>query len=149
MDASLPGLADPLPPPIFTPLTSQQALSDADLDLDIQPVVEEPESSAPEVRMKNTSWYEPEKDRIVILDLDSDEEEDADSAVQTSSNSTQTELQVSSTLLSAIRRSTIPPPIPQNASQALVLYRPSQWTRPTNDIAETKSPDEDAMEIEL
>ena len=97
--------------------------------------VEEP--VVPEVKMKTSSWYEPERDRmsslrsrrsaadvprtgIVITDLDSfteeDEEEDGD-------------VSINSALLDAIRSNTIdnstktPTPAP-STSQALVLFRP-------------------------
>ncbi|KAF8647063.1 hypothetical protein AX16_006898 [Volvariella volvacea WC 439] len=94
--------------------------------------VEEP---IPEVKMKTSSWYEPEPDRIVITDLDSysddeDEVETVNDSVNSSSGST---LEISPALLEHIRSRSkasldphlTQPPIPESSpSQALVLFRP-------------------------
>ncbi|GJE94882.1 hypothetical protein PsYK624_110580 [Phanerochaete sordida] len=86
--------------------------------------VEEPTSPAaapdvPEVTMKSRSWYEPEKDRIVIVDLDdSDTDEPTDEPA----------VQVNAALLDRLRshrepdfQADLAPPDP---SKALVLFKP-------------------------
>ncbi|KAJ3823921.1 hypothetical protein F5878DRAFT_537348 [Lentinula raphanica] len=129
----------PYPGPIHTPIplsssssSSLDTLTAMEVEYSsttptIQPdSVEEPTSpslSLPEVRMKGSSWYEPEPDRIVVTDLDSSDEEDEDE-VEPVLNPI-----VSPALLERIRQrellSTVSmsvPPLPDQ--QALVLYRP-------------------------
>lgn len=69
--------------------------------------------------MKGTSWYEPEKDRIVITDLDDfDDEPDPDP-----------NLTISSALLDHIKAGPIRLPRPA-PSMALVLFKPVLATDP-------------------
>ncbi|GLB37216.1 putative catalyzes the attachment of alanine to tRNA(Ala) in a two-step reaction alanine is first activated by ATP to form Ala- AMP and then transferred to the acceptor end of tRNA(Ala) [Lyophyllum shimeji] len=79
--------------------------------------IEEP--GIPEVKMKKSSWYEPEPDRIVITDLESssDEEDDQDA-----------DISISPALLQKISshaRDMTEPAVPlPSTSQALVLFKP-------------------------
>ena len=124
----------------------------------IRPIIEEPIEHAitiPDIRMRHTSSYEPEKDRklpsiphlplyinealikhppsgIVVTDLDSSEDE-ADTPPETSSDD---QYSVSHALLSRINEAKasaslikdIPPTPQSDPSQALVLFRPSPWS---------------------
>lgn len=86
--------------------------------------IEEPTSPAavpevPEVTMKSRSWYEPEKDRIVIVDLDdSDTDEPADEPA----------VQVNGALLDRLRSRREPDfqegLTSPDSSKALVLFKP-------------------------
>ncbi|KAJ3805874.1 hypothetical protein F5876DRAFT_51089 [Lentinula aff. lateritia] len=98
----------------------------------IQPdSVEEPTSpslSVPEIRMKGSSWYEPEPDRIVVTDLDSSDDEYENEREPVSPL-------VSPTLLERIRQRELSNVLPLPSSldrHALVLYRP--LTRPSNNL---------------
>ncbi|PPQ89574.1 hypothetical protein CVT25_012246 [Psilocybe cyanescens] len=117
------------PPPMYSTMREMPMASvDADMPLastststyptDRLPyTIEEP--PAPEVKMKVSSWYEPEPDRIIITDMDSftqeDEKEEDGSLI------------VNPVLLDRIRSNTLessskpsaPPP-----NQALVLFKP-------------------------
>jgi len=79
--------------------------------------IEEP--SIPEVKMKSSSWYEPEPDRIIITDLESssDEEDNPD-----------TDISISPALLQKISshsRDLTEPGVPlPSTSHALVLFKP-------------------------
>lgn len=83
-----------------------------------------------EVRMHNSGWYEPEKDRIVITDLDASDSE-ADDGDEEGPG-----LMVSPSLLDALKRSSthstalpleLATPTP---TSALVLFRPAPWNPP-------------------
>ncbi|CAE6488652.1 unnamed protein product [Rhizoctonia solani] len=112
------------------------------------------------------SWYEPEKDRIVILDLDSSEDESItrsprrrrsafslSSASQGSSTRprSQTEVQsdtpefiINPSLLShLLPPETGIPSIPRedNPAQAIVLYKPAPWTTPAPQTEEPEVTD--------
>lgn len=117
--------------------------------------VEEPTSpdvplSETDVTMRSRSWYELEKDRIVITDLDdSDDESDTESAKG---------IDISTALLERIKdRPTnpiLPVPIP-STSTALVLFRPLFSPRevkdePAEEVAQSYPPINinDAMDIE-
>lgn len=90
--------------------------------------VEEP--SVPEVKMKSSSWYEPEPDRIVVTDLDSSSDEDEGGKIDAPP------ISISRTLLKRLSSHAkymepqIPLPI---SSQALVLYQPLQRDSSTDD----------------
>jgi hypothetical protein len=117
--------------------------------------VEEPSPSptmfqVPEIRMKGSSWYEPEPDRIVVTDLDSSEdEEEADEPIHPV---------ISPALLERIRRRELSvPELPLQNEQALVLYQP--LNKPSLSTAEAEEPradtvvknfvrEEDMMDIE-
>ncbi|KAF8894904.1 hypothetical protein CPB84DRAFT_1748430 [Gymnopilus junonius] len=113
--------------------------------------VEEP--LAPEVKMKSSSWYEPEPDRIVITDMDSFTEEDEEQDGNVSINPV---------LLDAIRSNTIENSTTtktpaESTSQALVLFRPlptgsdmkkKDEEQRTRGAVETRVVDEDAMDVE-
>ena len=136
----------------------------------IQPtyIVEEP--PIPEVKMKVSSWYEPEPDRtserfstakicsskqllstgIVITDLDSFTQSDDED---------EQEVTVNPALLECIRNNTLGSPKVTTApttSQALVLYRPLPNLRDTNEDHEEEEKveealvqlDDDAMDVE-
>jgi len=105
-----------------------------------------------EIKMRGTSWFEPEKDRasptpppaspaqltsaagIVVTDLDgSDDETDAEGPTEAHGEET---LHISPAMLNAFRRSrsSFRVPMPNTPSSegdaaALVLYRPSPWRR--------------------
>ncbi|KAF9529318.1 hypothetical protein CPB83DRAFT_853066 [Crepidotus variabilis] len=115
-------------------------------------VVEEP--SIPDVKMKTSSWYEPEPDRIVITDLDSFTEEDEDE---------EQPVTVNTSLLEKIRSLESPKvPLIHPASNelALILFRPPPRFGDLKEETEDKEkdeqvgrdhipqPDEDAMDVE-
>jgi len=115
----------------------------------IQPdSVEEP-PSPPDIRMKGSSWYEPEPDRIVVTDLDSSDDED---------ESEPSHPVISPALLEHIRkreRSTSMPELLPSNQQALVLYRPLN-IKPSpaeeeqkTDVVESSIPEVDMMDIEM
>jgi len=114
--------------------------------------VEEP--VAPEVKMKTSSWYEPEPDRIVITDMDSFTEEDEEEDENVSINPALLDVIRSNT----IETSTTTKTPAASTSQALVLFRPlpicdikneEERTR-EEEVLETKEgvADEDAMDVE-
>lgn len=107
-----------------------------------------------DVKMRSQSWYEPEKDRIVITDLDDSSDDDADS----NSVSEAQGIHISSTLLEHMKNqpkftSVFPPKDSSDGVGALVLFRP---ILPSQDLA-TAEPtpvtllsknDDDAMDVE-
>ncbi|KAF8972975.1 hypothetical protein BDZ97DRAFT_1912576 [Flammula alnicola] len=117
-------LGGEVPPPLTPPIMDTEMLTPpAYPSPPLQPayIVEEPR--IPEIKMKTSSWYEPEPDRIVITDMDSftqsdDEEEE--------------NVTINPVLLDRIRTSKFdssngrrrPPSTTSNTSQALVLFRP-------------------------
>jgi len=123
----------------------------------IQPdSVEEPHSSTPpeqvpEIRMKGSSWYEPEPDRIVVTDLDSSEDEEESEPLHPV---------ISPALLERIRRRELSVPVPELSlqnQQALVLYRPlnrpsttaeEEEKEPKVDVAVLNSAEVEMMDIE-
>ncbi|THH15471.1 hypothetical protein EW146_g5011 [Bondarzewia mesenterica] len=87
--------------------------------------VESPaDTTAPDIRMHSSSWYEPEKDRIVITDLDgsssSDEDENEDKG------KADAPLVVSPAVLDRLKQQqqSLSPFSPEGQSMALVLFRP-------------------------
>ncbi|KAG6853374.1 hypothetical protein C0991_004933 [Blastosporella zonata] len=84
----------------------------------VQEVIEEP--GIPEVKMKSSSWYEPEPDRIVVTTLDSSDEEDEVTDADT------TTLTIPPALLKELMSQPPRPPIlgPKNGNHALVLFKP-------------------------
>jgi len=86
--------------------------------------VEEPQ--IPEVNMKTSSWYEPERDRIVVTDIDSFAQSDDEGEDNSSTNGHH----INPALLSRIRATatqaapiSLLPPNSSN-SQALILFKP-------------------------
>lgn len=110
------------------------------------PAPEEVEEYTPptrEVHMHNSSWYEPEKDRIIVTDLDaSDSEAEPDTDADADGS-----LKLSSALYDALKRSAIPGlSLPrEQASSALVLFRPSPWSStlppPTIEVLDDAEPE--------
>jgi len=115
----LPTVAAPREKPSQTPL-SRISLNPA------------PDPELPEIQMKSSSWYEPEKDRIVVLDLDFDDESASDGGSQHEEDDAG--LRVSSALLARLKNVTpkndLPKPV-DDTSKALVLFTPSPWTAAT------------------
>ncbi|KZT63192.1 hypothetical protein DAEQUDRAFT_719682 [Daedalea quercina L-15889] len=115
--------------------------------------VEEPHSpeearDIPDVRMKIPSWYEPEKDRIVITDL-----EDSDTEDQGETNPSNDDAQyiVSSALLD---RLPLHAPLLPNCSdidctKALVLFRPLVVPSRYDLVQEESAGDERPDDVEL
>ncbi|KAJ7713954.1 hypothetical protein DFH07DRAFT_383114 [Mycena maculata] len=102
----------------------------------------------PEVTMKASSWYEPERDRIVITDLDSYSDDEADATSQS-----QDAPLISPALIKRIStRPLAPDALPaQYQTQALVLFRPlsSQIPPPPPEPKPTEAEaDDDAMDVE-
>ncbi|CCM06369.1 uncharacterized protein FIBRA_08627 [Fibroporia radiculosa] len=130
-----------------TPLTEPSLLPTA-LDLPSIPIifpssVDEPTSPGhvndqPDVHMKIPSWYEVEKDRIVITELeDSDLEEDL---------STSDELFISPALLGRLPRQllSLPSRAPKtDSSRALVLFKPPIIAEPFSRENKNKVDEED------
>ncbi|KAH9892839.1 hypothetical protein C8Q73DRAFT_699648 [Cubamyces lactineus] len=123
-------------------------------------VVEEEEADAPEVSMKVPSWYEIEKDRIVITDLEDSDSEDSDAA-GAKARSTPTadadadspQFTISSALLDRLPKPhTLGPLAPESSSanNALVLYRPLPIPVKTDEDEDTRTPreEEDSPSIE-
>ncbi|KZT56562.1 hypothetical protein CALCODRAFT_483824 [Calocera cornea HHB12733] len=108
-----------------------------------------------DVEMRRSTWYEKEKDRIVVLDLDSDDED-------TPQASPPREYTISSALLARLPLPALEVAPPAPPSGQLVLYRPPLWkdleeveTRSRNVDDQDVQPAEpepelsdDAMEIE-
>ncbi|TDL25885.1 hypothetical protein BD410DRAFT_836594 [Rickenella mellea] len=135
---------EPLDQPWITPYT---AIAEVPAYVEAEPVVEEPPVA--DVRMKGTSWYEPEKDSkwfllilivlctelrwtgIVITDLD-----DSDGEGELEEKEEEGELSLSAALLEHIKRSANFPYM--GDSRAVVVYRPV--------IVEERE-EEDAMEM--
>ncbi|PBK73776.1 hypothetical protein ARMSODRAFT_952849 [Armillaria solidipes] len=136
--------APPSPPP---------AIDVSELPDDIIPVdaqlpdnVEEP---IHDVKMKRSTWYEPEPDRIVVTDLDSSDDEDDEQ---------DTALSISPALIDRIRSRQLVSSLPTPATHALVLYRPlpiiptpekSAEQQQAQPEPEPEPPiDDDAMDVE-
>ncbi|KAL1942635.1 hypothetical protein VTO73DRAFT_4875 [Trametes versicolor] len=102
--------------------TSPEALAAAAMDPDVQ-----------DVSMKVPSWYEIEKDRIVITDLEDSDAEDGDNGdartSESGSSADAPQFTISSALLDRLPKPSsalgplVPDPNP-NPTNALVLYRP-------------------------
>ncbi|KAF8312855.1 hypothetical protein DL93DRAFT_2168223 [Clavulina sp. PMI_390] len=98
----------------------------------LEPPMQAVEQSLPEVQMKTPSWYEPEKDRIVVLDLDSSSESGSEDSndVDELGGGGETEAKdfsISPTLLKKLRdvnRSTDIPKSAESSGLALVLFKP-------------------------
>ncbi|KAF8161007.1 hypothetical protein B0H34DRAFT_795850 [Crassisporium funariophilum] len=126
-----------------SPLAGSSSQMDADVPIAYSPpyVVEEP--TIPEVKMKTSSWYEPERDRIVITDLDSFTESD---------DEREEAVTINPVFLERIRTKTFDKPAP-STSQALVLFKPlpgpGEW-KPNivKEEAKREVVDEDAMDVE-
>ncbi|KAI3615286.1 hypothetical protein WG66_003620 [Moniliophthora roreri] len=122
--------------------------------------IEEPSSPTspaepiiPEIKMKGSSWYEPEPDRIVVTDLDSSDD-DEDSLYDPEGPFT-----ISPALLQRIRerdllKASVPPDAGQ--TQALTLYRPPLIPLPPEEEEEKVAEeaisdiavDDDKMDVE-
>jgi len=80
------------------------------------------EHLVPDVKMKSSSWYEPEPDRIVITNLDSSSDEDDDATMDS------TPVSIHPALLNRIRNNALTSglntSLPSPSSQALVLFKP-------------------------
>ncbi|KAJ7782985.1 hypothetical protein B0H16DRAFT_1494945 [Mycena metata] len=131
--------------------TLERGFANLNLDAPMHPIVVEPPPiprpatpSVPEITMKLSSWYEPEPDRIVITDLTSFSEEDAEP------DAPDAPTLISPALLERLNRPLASPVPAQPPTQALVLFRPLQIPRPTDD-AKPQTPDapDDAMDVEL
>jgi hypothetical protein len=108
--------------------------------------------------MKTQSWYEPEKDRIVIIDLDDSDEEA--SSVDSTPTFDAAGITISSALLDHIKtQQSFPVSLTNDVpSTALVLFRPplirsreggDQESKEQELILPAASPqDDDAMDIE-
>ncbi|KAI0930377.1 hypothetical protein AcW1_009088 [Taiwanofungus camphoratus] len=90
--------------------------------------VEEPTSPVvdlPDVQMKSPSWYEIEKDRIVVTDLEDSDTEESESDASTK---TTPDMTVSPALLERLSKHVSAMPTPRyqepDSSKALVLFRP-------------------------
>ncbi|KAF5321219.1 hypothetical protein D9619_001406 [Psilocybe cf. subviscida] len=86
--------------------------------------VEEPQ--IPEVTMKTSSWYEPERDRIVVTDIDSFAQSDDEGEDNSSANAHHINPALLSRIRAAATRSTpssLLPTHPTN-SQAVILFKP-------------------------
>jgi len=115
-----------------------------------------PSSSEPQsadVKMRTQSWYEPEKDRIIITDLDDSSDDDADSDSVHGAQG----IHISSALLQRIKEQpnfAAVPPARDASHGALVLFRPIlplQNLTTAKTIPATLPPKtyDDAMDVEL
>ncbi|KAI0275565.1 hypothetical protein BGY98DRAFT_1098807 [Russula aff. rugulosa BPL654] len=66
-----------IPSPSPSPSTSIQFTS-ASTSIPLEPALTADLHAAPDVKMRTSSWYEPEKDRIVVTDLDVSSDDEAD-----------------------------------------------------------------------
>ncbi|KDQ07187.1 hypothetical protein BOTBODRAFT_39019 [Botryobasidium botryosum FD-172 SS1] len=142
--ASPPSAPGPSQPP-------QPAQSPAPTPQPQQHVYDAMDSDDDDVQMKKVSWYEPEKDRIVVLDLDlSDDESDPrpeTTPAATSSDNPSYEI-------SPAAIASLPPLfrpikyIPESDSRALVLFRPSPWALPPEAKGDPEPSDDDRMDID-
>ncbi|KAF9813032.1 hypothetical protein IEO21_05818 [Rhodonia placenta] len=112
---------DPPPTPVVRPSAIEE------------PMAPEQVLDLPDVRMKVPSWYEIEKDRIVITDLeDSDNEEQEQGAASQATAS----LSVSPALLDRLSKHAATSVLPQHfepdPSKALVLFRPLVASHPSS-----------------
>jgi len=130
--------------PIFHPASIEEPTSP---DVSGLPMFE---TEPNDIKMRSQSWYEPEKDRIVVTDLDgSDDESDANSSAS---------IDISTALLDRIKDhrayTSASLPLP-SASTALVLFRPLTYCpskvvkkEPVDTAAESSLGD-DAMDTEI
>jgi len=89
-----------------------------------EPASPEQATDVPDVRMKIPTWYEVEKDRIVITDLEDSDTEDQEERKDSRADA---EYTVSTALLDRlpIHAPSLPPPsLDPDPSKALVLFRP-------------------------
>ncbi|KAH9831213.1 uncharacterized protein C8Q71DRAFT_783252 [Rhodofomes roseus] len=121
--------------------------------------VEEPASpeqtrDIPDVRMKIPSWYEPEKDRIVITDL---EDSDTDDQEETQGPNADAGYTVSSALLDRLPIHAPSLPLPNlsdsDSRKALVLFRPlvvpsAVETEPEESSEDDVEPDVPTMDLD-
>ncbi|KAG6813652.1 hypothetical protein H0H92_008889 [Tricholoma furcatifolium] len=132
--------------------TDYEAMED-DVELPPTRTVLEEEQDIPEVKMKVSSWYEPEPDRIVVTSLESSDDEDEEHPADTDPDVTT--LEISPALLKKILTPSqlITPAKP--VTQALVLFKPL----PIPEVAATENrtpleqseeviEEDDAMEVE-
>ncbi|RDB25438.1 hypothetical protein Hypma_008113 [Hypsizygus marmoreus] len=117
----------------------------------LEPSIEEP--TVPEVKMKSSSWYEPERDRIVVTDLDSSSDEDDENADPDTAS-----ISISRALLRQIssRNATKPILLPPSQSQALVLFKPLPTAgvtaiveEPEDQLEEGKADDTGSISIDV
>lgn len=178
--------------PIIAPvieLPSSDSSASLPLDVDMNPVgpeiselpssdypvpllassVAEAESNSPstepqEIKMKGTSWYEPEKDRIVITDLDEFEEDEDEykQEIETHPDSDEwadsnASLTVSSALLAHIKKALIlfhkPLPLPNVVTDVEYNANSAPTPTPVNSPPVTILPklldEDDSMDVEL
>ncbi|KAG7446433.1 uncharacterized protein BT62DRAFT_1005708 [Guyanagaster necrorhizus] len=84
-----------------------------------------------DVKMKRSTWYEPQPDRIVVTDLDSsDDDNDNDND---NDNDKDPALSISPALIDRIRSRQLVSSLPTPASTALVLYHPLPAPIPTTE----------------
>ncbi|KAG5338548.1 hypothetical protein C0989_007112 [Termitomyces sp. Mn162] len=117
---------------------------------------EEPEIR--EVKMKSSSWYEPEPDRIVVTSLESSDEEDEEEP-----DADTTSITISPALLKKISNQStrdlgtrLMTPA-TNTNQALVLYKPlpvpgaacEEHKKDENNKTDNIVTDDDAMDVEV
>ncbi|KAF7967702.1 hypothetical protein HWV62_21628 [Athelia sp. TMB] len=138
------------PSAVTTPSSVEEPVT-PDYSGSILPAGEEPM----DVKMRSQSWYEPEKDRIVITDLD-----DSDDETDSNSVSEANEIIISNALLEHIKKQptfTSVLPAEDNASGALVLFRPllsasdlatAEPAEPETTVSSPPQNDEDAMDVE-
>lgn len=68
----------PIPSPSPSPPTSIPFTSASTTSIPPTPALTADLHAAPDVKMRTSSWYEPEKDRIVVTDLDVSSDDEAD-----------------------------------------------------------------------
>ncbi|KAK0485642.1 hypothetical protein IW261DRAFT_1559093 [Armillaria novae-zelandiae] len=105
---------------------------------------QQPAQPVEDVKMRRSTWYEPEPDRIVVTDLDSSDDDD---------DGQDTALSISPALIDHIRSRQLVSALPTPATHALVLYRPLPGPTPQKEQAqpqpEPEPPrDDDAMDVE-
>ncbi|KAJ3499806.1 hypothetical protein NLJ89_g10054 [Agrocybe chaxingu] len=136
------------------------------MDTDMAPpATEEPaytveEPTVPEVKMKTSSWYEPEPDRIVITDLEAFTESDDEDEEKEEEKEN---VAINFALLDRIRNKKAEESLPTvsspGASQALVLFRPLARLSEESGLSEARKEekeketrpvevDENAMDVE-
>jgi len=136
-------------PHLYSQSNKPYSIASAPLPTPINLDIQREDPPIDDVPMKKQSWYEREKDRIVLLDLDSSDEE-GDSTPQKSSSSASSEpsYEISPAALAALPSILRPlKSIPESDSRALILFRPSPWAPPPEKV-ETTDVDDDRMDIE-
>ncbi|KAJ7287698.1 hypothetical protein C8J57DRAFT_1496131 [Mycena rebaudengoi] len=131
----------------FAGLSLAASVEEDPIPIDVEPPPRPVSPTVPDIKMKSSSWYEPEPDRIIITDLNSSsDEEDADASPDP--------LTISPALLQRLnlraREAKLAPPQPPQ-SQALVLFRPLSHAPKQPDAGEaqnSKRDDADAMDVE-